>query len=231
MTQETIDPLATSARSELRRRPDRGSRERAVVNAILDEALVCHVAFVEDSLPVVIPSTPWRIGEWLYLHGAACGRLTQVVGSGQPVSVSVALVDGLVFSRSAMRHSCRYRSVVLFGQGEVVSDPVEKAEALLRLVDRLSPGRSGLVRPPDDKELAATGVVRLRIEEGSAKISASPLAQVEKDSGWDVWTGIMPLAVRAGSPQPAEGADSHPSPPLWPWLDQGLNGTWTPGRP
>ncbi len=214
----SLDPLATTSRSELHRRPDRGSRDRATVNAILDEALVCHVAFVDYGAPVVIPATPWRIGEWLYLHGAANGRLMEVVGSGATVSVSVALVDGLVFSRSAMRHSSDYRSVVLFGTGEAINDPAEKAEALLRLVDRLSPGRSGLVRPPDDKELAATGVVRLRIDEGAAKVRSAPPVEVDKDAGWQGWTGVVPVAVRAGTPRPAESGTGHPPPPLWPWL-------------
>ncbi len=197
------DHLAISPRSELRRRPDRGSRDRATLNAILDEALVCHIGFVADGEPVVIPATPWRIGDWLYLHGAAGGRLIRVVGSGAPVSVSVALVDGLVFARSAMRHSSDYRSVVLFGRGEAVTDPAAKAAALLQLVDKLSPGRSLLVRPPDDKELAATGVVRLAIDEGAAKVRTGPPAEVEKDAGWQVWTGTVPVSVRAGAPVPA----------------------------
>jgi uncharacterized protein len=215
---ENSSQLKSSGRSQLRRRPGRGSRDRNTVNAILDEALVAHIGFIDAGAPTVIPATPWRIGDWLYLHGAANGRLVQLVGAGAPVSVSVALVDGLVFARSAMRHSCDYRSVVLFGTGEAVTDPASKSEALLRLVDRLSPGRSGQVRPPDEKELAATGVVRLKISEGAAKIRQGPPTVVDKDAGWTVWTGIVPVAMRAGSPQPAEDDDALAPPALWPWL-------------
>lgn len=214
------DTLASTPRSQLRRRPDRGSRDRTTVEAILDEALVCHVGFIDEGAPVVIPATPWRIGKWLYLHGAAGSRLIRVVAAGAPVSVSVALVDGLVFARSAMRHSSDYRSVVLFGRGEAVADPAVKADALLRLVDKLSPGRSALVRPPDDKELAATGVVRLRVEEGAAKMRSGPPGEVDKDAGWEVWTGTVPVTTRAGAPVPAAGAAGHPPPPLRPWLER-----------
>ena len=149
-----------------------------------------------------------------------------MVGSGAPVSVSVALVDGLVYARSAMRHSCNYRSVVLFGKGEAVNDPAAKTEKKFKLVDRLSPGRSNLVRPPDDKELGATGVVRIAIEEGAAKMRREPPAEVEKDAGWAVWAGVVPVAMRAGEPVAAGGGDADGlSPPrLWPWLQEG-NGT------
>ena len=163
------DCLAPTPRSKLRRRPERG-----VVENILDEALVCHVGFIDGGVPVVIPTTPWRVDRWLYLHGAANSRLIRHVASGATVCVSMALVDGLVFARSAMRHSTDYRSVVLFAQGEPVGNPADKTRALLRLIDKLSPGRAEMVRPPDANELAATGVVRLPITEGSAKIRCAP---------------------------------------------------------
>ena len=209
--------LAETPRSTLVRRPHRGHRVRATVDTILDQALVCHVGFVEDGLPVVIPTTPWRIGDWLYLHGAARSRLMLHLASGAPVCVTVALLDGLVLARSAMRHSVDYRSVVLFGVGEAVKAPDEKRAALLALVDKLSPGRSSLVRPPDDGELAATAVVRLAIDEGSAKIRSEPPAEIDKDRPWTPWTGTVPLALRAGPLRPVAG-DEAPPPALPSWL-------------
>lgn len=214
----TSEPLAKTRRSTLRRRPDRGRRDRESVNTILDEALVCHVGFTDSEGPVVIPASPWRIDKWLYLHGAANSRLIRQVGSGAPVCISVALVDGLVLARSAMRHSTNYRSVVLFGNGEAVESAQDKTAALMRLIDKLSPGRSSAVRPPDPQELAATGVVRLAITEGSAKIRSSPPSEVAKDEGWTVWTGTIPLILLAGAPVAATGEPNAPEPELPSWL-------------
>ena len=210
-----MDELAETPRSTLVRRPHRGDRDRATVNAIIDEALVCHVGFVQDGAPVVIPTTPWRRGNWLYLHGAARSRLMLHLVSGAPVCVTVALIDGLVLARSAMRHSVDYRSVVLFGGAEAVAAPEDKRAALLALIDKLSPGRSSLVRPPDEGELAVTAVVRMAIDEGGAKIRHEPPAEIDKDRPWAVWTGTVPLAVRAGAP---EGESAMPPPELPPWL-------------
>ncbi|TAK48167.1 MAG: pyridoxamine 5'-phosphate oxidase family protein [Xanthobacteraceae bacterium] len=211
------EPLVTTQRSKLRRRPDRGSTDRRVIDAILDEALVCHVGFLDEGEPVVIPSSPWRIGGWLYLHGAVNSRLIRHVASGAPVCISVALVDGLVLARSAMRHSTNYRSTVLFGRGELVEAAADKTAALMRLIDKMSPGRSGAVRPPDAKELAATGVVRVAIVEGSAKVRAAPPTEVEKDKPWTVWTGTVPVALLAGSPLAAmeETDGAPPGVPSW----------------
>lgn len=216
MSQDAL--LTVTPRSKLRRRPDRGSRERGVVEAILDEALVCHVGFIDDGAPVVIPTTPWRVDGWLYLHGAANSRLIRHVASGATVCVSVALVDGLAFARSALRHSTDYRSVVLFGQGEPVQDPADKTTALLRLIDKLSPGRAGMVRPPSDNELAATGVVRLAIAEGSAKIRSAPPTETEQDRSWPVWAGTVPLSLRAEAPLPMDDATGLAAPKLPLWL-------------
>jgi uncharacterized protein len=210
--------LAATARTTLRRRRERGSRDRTTIEAILDEALVCHVGLVEDGFPVVIPASPWRVGGWLYLHGAPSSRLITHVGSGKPVCVSVAIVDAIVFARSAMRHSNDFRSVMLFGQGELVEDPSHKTAALAALIDKLSPGRSAVVRPPDEKELGATGVVRLAITEGTAKIRSAPPAEVEKDASWEVWTGVAPLAVRVGPHQPTDETTTLPAPRLPDWL-------------
>jgi hypothetical protein len=212
--------LSTTPRSTLQRRPTRGSYDRALVNSIVDESLVCHVSFVEDGYPVVVPATPWRIDDWLYLHGSRDSRLIQQVSSGAAICVSFALIDGLVFARSAMRHSTNYRSVVLFAQGEPVDDPETKAAVLMQLIDKLSPGRSGMVRPPNEGELAVTGVVRLPITEGSAKVRAEGPAQTSLDDGWNVWAGTIPMKQRQGRPVVQDGLGSCSLPELPAWLER-----------
>ena len=133
-----MNPLSETPRSTLVRRPHRGRRDRATVDAILDEALVCHVGLVSDDGPVVIPTSHWRIGDWLYFHGAPASRLMLHLASGAPVCVTVTLLDGLALARSAFHHAVDYRSVVLFGGGEAVTAAEDKLAALLALVDKLS---------------------------------------------------------------------------------------------
>jgi nitroimidazol reductase NimA-like FMN-containing flavoprotein (pyridoxamine 5'-phosphate oxidase superfamily) len=210
--------LAETPRTTLRRRADRGSRERATIDAIVDQALVCHVGFV-DGGPTVMPACPWRIGDWLYLHGAANSRLLAHFAGGNEVCVSLALVDGLVLARSALRHSLHYRSVVLFGRGEAINASADKHAALLALIDKLSPGRSATVRPPSREELAATAVARVRISEGTAKIAAAPPSKTDIDQAWQVWSGIVPVNLRSAAPIPAPDAAGLPAPALPPWLE------------
>lgn len=212
------EALTPTDRTKFNRYPGRGSYERAEIDAIIDESLVCHVGFVEDGLPVVIPASPWRIGDWLYLHGAPKSRLMAAFADGRPLCVSFAFVDGLIMARSAMRHSTDYRSAMLFGTGEAVDDPEEKARVLMPLIDKLSPGRAELVRPPNVSELAVTAVARMAIREGSAKIRKAPPTMVEPDAGWTPWTGTVPLSIRAGQPQPTEDSNDRPPPILPRWL-------------
>lgn len=190
--------LMQTERSTPRRRPDRASGDRALVDAILDEALVAHVAFAVEGLPTVIPATHWRVGDRLCFHFATASRAGGVMAAGADVCVSVAVVDGLVLARSAMRHSVNYRSVVLFGRAEVVTDSGEKARLLAHLLDKISPGRWGDVRPPEPAELAATVVVTLPITEGGAKMRSGPPADRGDDLARPVWAGVVPLAVVAG---------------------------------
>lgn len=210
--------LAGTPRTTLKRRADRGSRERATVDAIIDQALVCHVGFIDDGHPTVMPTCPWRIDDWLYVHGAANARLLAHFSSGNSLCVSLALVDGLVLARSALRHSLHYRSVVLFGRGEAVDAPADKHGALLALIDKLSPGRSATVRPPSREELAATAVARMRIGEGAAKIAVSPPGTTDIDRAWQVWSGIVPLSLRASAPIQTSDATGLLAPMLPPWL-------------
>lgn len=211
--------LAETPRTLLARRTDRGRRDRATIDAIIDQSPACHVGFIDGGQPVVLPTCPWRIGDWLHLHGAANTRLLAHVADGHDICVSLALIDGLVLARSALRHSLHYRSVILFGRGEAVAEPAAKTAALLGLIDKLSPGRSATIRPPSPEELAATGVVRLRIDEGSAKIAVSPPRATEADGVWPVWTGIVPLQLRAAAPVPADGSAAFAAPALPSWLD------------
>lgn len=211
--------LAGTTRTTLKRRADRGSRERATIDAIVDQALVCHVGFIDDGSPTVMPTCPWRIDDWLYVHGAANARLLAHFSSGNSLCVSLALVDGLVLARSALRHSLHYRSVVLFGRGEAVDAQEDKHAALLALIDKLSPGRSATVRPPGREELAATAVARMRISEGAAKIAASPPGTTGIDKAWPVWTGIVPVNLRASAPIPTSDATGFLAPMLPPWLE------------
>jgi nitroimidazol reductase NimA-like FMN-containing flavoprotein (pyridoxamine 5'-phosphate oxidase superfamily) len=212
------DRIAETPRTALRRRADRGRHDRATIHAMVDEAFVAHVGFIEGGSPVVVPVFPWRIGDWLYFHGGASSRLLAQVAGGEELSVSLALVDGLVLARSALRHSLHYRSVILFGRGEAVSVPEAKLSALLRLVDKVSPGRSALVRPPSREELAATAVTRLYICEGAAKVAASPPQATPADASWQVWAGTIPLSLHARKPAPAQGDSLLPAAGLPAWV-------------
>ena len=215
----TPELLAPTPRSRLVRRPALGRRDRATIEGILDESLVCHVGFVDAGAPVVLPACPWRIGDRLYLHGAAASRLFGQLSAGVPVCVSMALVDGLVLARAALRHSLHYRSVVLFGRCEAVTDPAAKARALHALVDKLSPGRADQVRPPSEAELAATAVAGLRIDEGCAKIAAAPPGEGEADAAVAAWAGVVSLRLATGGSWPVDArAATQPAPALPPWL-------------
>ena len=188
-----------SSRSTVRRKPQRASYDPEVVFAILDAGLVAHVAFVHDGHPFVIPMVYARKDRELMLHGSAASRMLELGAGGAPVSACVTLIDGLIYGHSAFHHSMNYRSVVVLGRArEVVAEP-EKREFLAALVERSSPGRSRLVRPPSAKELAATRVLALPIEEASAKIrTGGPLIDAE-DLAVPVWTGQLPVALRAMS--------------------------------
>lgn len=185
------------------RRRDRMSYDRAAVHAVLDEALVCHVGFVgEDGQPHVIPTIPWRIGETLYLHGARASRLLKVLAGGVPVCVTASLLDGLVLARSAFHHSMNYRSVMVYGRCHGIEDLEEKARVLAPLTEKLVAGRSTVVRAPNRKELAATAVVALPLEEAVLKARTGGVVDDEEDIDLPVWAGVLPLRITPGAPQP-----------------------------
>ena len=178
-----------------------------MIHAVLDEALVCHVGVTVDGTPRVMPTAHVRLGEHLYLHGARANGFMRALAGGAEACVTATLVDGLVFARSAMHHSMNFRSVVLYGRGRVVEDTDEKRRALLALVDHMAPGRSTEARPPIDAELGATLVVRLPIEEASAKVRSGPPVDAAADLSLDVWAGELPLALAAPVPL-SDGATS-----------------------
>ena len=201
---------AGGARSRLRRKPDRGSHERAVVDAILDEGLVCHVGVVTDSRPVVIPMSYARDGGRLILHGAAGSRLMSALADGCEACVTVTLLDGVVVAHSAFDSSMNYRSAVVFGRARPIADAAEKRRALDVLTDHLVPGRTGEIRPPTEAELAATAVIALVIEEASAKTRSGPPSEPAHPVPPGVWTGVVPLRLSALPPIPAPGAPTEP---------------------
>jgi nitroimidazol reductase NimA-like FMN-containing flavoprotein (pyridoxamine 5'-phosphate oxidase superfamily) len=191
-----------SERTRVRRRARRGAYEREVVDAILDEALVCHVGFVDQGQPYVLPTIHARVGDDLYLHGSPRSRLLGLARAGAPLCVSATIVDGLVLARSAFHHSMNYRSVVVLGPGREVAEAPEKATALEAVVDHVARGRGTEVRPPSPAELRATAVVAVALGEASAKVRRGPPVDDEDDYRLAVWAGELPLTWRPGPPRP-----------------------------
>lgn len=193
-----------TSRTTPSRLPDRVGYDRDTVHAVLDEALVCHVGFVVDGRPVVLPQLHARVDDVLYLHGSTGARgMRAASGEGLDVCVTVTLLDGLVLSRSAFNHSMNYRSVVALGRATVVDDATEKAAALDALVEAIVTGRSAATRPPTRKELAATTVLRLALEEVSVKVRTGGPNDDDEDLGLPHWAGVLPLTTVPGVPDPA----------------------------
>jgi nitroimidazol reductase NimA-like FMN-containing flavoprotein (pyridoxamine 5'-phosphate oxidase superfamily) len=199
-----MSDFVATERTQVHRLPKRGVYDRETVYSILDEGLVCHVAFVVDGKPVVIPTGYGRKDDTLYVHGSPASRMFRALGKGADVCVTVTLVDGLVLARSAFHHSMNYRSVVIFGKATVLEDPAAKREALRVFTEHVAPGRWQEVRQPSEKELQATTVLGLPLEEVSAKVRVGPPIDDEEDYTWPVWAGILPLDVMAQTPLPDE---------------------------
>ena len=194
------DRYQRTERTRVRRLPERATYDRATVHAILDEAFLCHVGFVVDGQPYVIPTGYARVGDTLFLHGSTGSRLG--LRPGMDVCVTVTLVDGLVLARSAFHHSMNYRSVMAVGRTRPVTDPGEKEVALRALVEHIVPGRSDEVRGGDPRELAATAVLALPLAEVSAKVRTGPPQDDEPDYALPIWAGVLPLALTPGEPAP-----------------------------
>ncbi|MGW5662358.1 pyridoxamine 5'-phosphate oxidase family protein [Streptomyces sp. NPDC003758] len=186
----------------------RASYDKELVHAILDEGYVCHLGFVRDGAPVVLPTLYGRVGERLYVHGSTGSRPLRMTGQadpGLPVCLTVTHVDGLVLARSAFHHSINYRSVVVHGIAHQVTDPEEKRTALDALVDHVVPGRSRDSRPADKKELAATAVIRLDLDEVSAKLRTGGVNDEPEDLSLPHWAGVVPVRREYGTPLPDAG--------------------------
>lgn len=186
--------------NRIKRLPKRGHYDSETIYQILDEALICHVGFVENKIPFVIPINFARIGDTIVLHGAKASRLLKHIEAGNPVCVEATLVDGLVLARSVFHSSVNYRSVVLFGKGRLVEDNEEKLAALKAIVEHLIPGRWNEARLPNRKEMNATSVVSIKIDQASAKVRSGPPGDDEEDYALPVWAGVLPLQEMALSP-------------------------------
>ena len=195
-----MESFSPTDRTTLKRLPRRGSFDRDTVYKILDEAFICHVGFVDDGQPFVIPTGFGRSDDVLYVHGSAASRMLRSLEGGIPVCVTATLIDGLVLARSAFHHSVNYRSVVILGEASVVSESAEKYEALRIISEHIVPGRWDEVREPNQSELNATLVLRLPLVEVSAKIRTGPPIDDEEDMNLPVWAGELPLKLSTGEP-------------------------------
>jgi nitroimidazol reductase NimA-like FMN-containing flavoprotein (pyridoxamine 5'-phosphate oxidase superfamily) len=189
-----------TARTKLRRLPKRGAHDRPTIDAILDEALISHVGFVHDGRPAVIPTLHARVGDQVLIHGSAASRILRALATGIDACLTATLIDGIVLARSAFHHSVNYRSVILYGTARLVTDPGEREQALEAFTERLMPGRWADVRWPTRKELKATTVLSLAIEEGSAKVRTGPPIDDDEDYALDAWAGVVPLQLTRGEP-------------------------------
>jgi nitroimidazol reductase NimA-like FMN-containing flavoprotein (pyridoxamine 5'-phosphate oxidase superfamily) len=185
----------------VRRLPKRAAYDRATIDPILDEALVCHLGFVNAGQPFVLPTLHARLGDRLYVHGSSASRMLGALAEGVPACVTVTLIDGLVLARSAFHHSVNYRSVVLLGTARAVTDPDEKLSALHAFTEHLVPGRWDEVRAPTPQELKATSVLFLPLSEVSAKVRTGPPVDDEPDYAMDVWAGVLPLRLQPAALQ------------------------------
>lgn len=196
---------APSKRVQVKRAAERGKYDRTTIDAILDEALICHVGIVTaEGHPVVIPTIHARDGDTLYMHGSPASRLLRTMKQGAEICVTATLLDGIVVARSAFHHSMNYRSVVVIGTSRIVDDPIEKLAALELVTDHVVPGRWAECRPVTEKEIKGTLVTALSLDESSAKVRTGGPIDDEEDYELPIWAGVVPLALRADAVVPDE---------------------------
>lgn len=200
----TISAYPKTQRNKVLRKPKRGQYERDDIYAIVDEGLVCHVAFVQDGQPFVIPTLHARDGDTLLLHGSSASRMIRHVAAGHPICATVTLIDGIVLARSIFNHSINYRSAVLFGTGALIDDAEEKMAALARFTERLMPGRWDDARLPNRKELKATSIVAVPIDTASAKVRTGAPSDEPEDVHLPIWAGVIPMRHAIDAPVPDE---------------------------
>jgi hypothetical protein len=199
-----------TARTTVKRHPERGAYDRATIDAILDEALICHVGFVADGQPYVIPTIHARDGDTLYLHGSPGSRMLRNLAGGVDVCVTVTLLDGLVLARSVYHHSMNYRSVVVLGRAREVTDRDAKLRAMRTVVEHVVPGRWDDARQPNEAELKGTTILEISLDEASAKIRNGPPKDNEEDLDLPFWAGVVPLALVPSAPIADEGVAGAP---------------------
>jgi nitroimidazol reductase NimA-like FMN-containing flavoprotein (pyridoxamine 5'-phosphate oxidase superfamily) len=195
-----MNQFTPTERTKVRRKPDRGTYDRETIYNILDQAFVCHVGFIADGMPVVVPTNYVRVGDKLFLHGSTASRLMKTLGSGAPFCLSVTLLDGIVFSPTATGHSVNYRSVVVMGKAELVEDPAAKLEAMRDFVEYVLRGRWATVRPPSEQELRGTMVLAVPLVEASAKVRVGFAVDDDKEYAGRAWTGVLPFKWTPGEP-------------------------------
>jgi nitroimidazol reductase NimA-like FMN-containing flavoprotein (pyridoxamine 5'-phosphate oxidase superfamily) len=208
-------PHIPTPRTRVTREPERAVYDREVAYQILDEGFICHVGFVADGQPYVIPTSYCRKEDDIYIHGSAASRMLRNLDQGISVCVTVTLLDGIVLARSIFNHSMNYRSVVVLGTAVAVQDPVEKLAALRALSEHILPGRWDDSRLPNEKELKATMALRLPIEEFSAKVRQGAPVDDEEDYAFPTWAGVIPLETVAGTPIDDPRSDPTREPPSY----------------
>jgi uncharacterized protein len=194
----------------VKRHPERGAYDRATIDSILDEALICHLGFVADGRPFVIPTIHARDGDTLYVHGSPGSRMLRTAKDGVDICVTVTLLDGLVLARSVYNHSMNYRSAVVLGRASEVTGRDEKLQAMRRVVEHVVPGRWDDARRPNDGEIKGTTILALPLDEASAKIRCGPPTDDDADLELPVWAGVIPLRIEPSDPVPAPGVDGSP---------------------
>jgi len=206
---------ASTERTRVRRIPEKADYDRAMVNEILDEALICHVGFVQDGAPHVIPTIHARVGHTLYFHGSAASRMLRLMKIGAHVTVTATLLDGIVAARSVFHHSMHYRSAVIMGQARVVDEPGEREVAFEAITNAVLPGRWEEARHPSRNEDKATLLVAVPIEEFSSKVSENDVGDEPEDYALPIWAGVIPLTLTPQDPEPddqlLDGVDVPPS--------------------
>jgi uncharacterized protein len=195
-----MSQITPTEKTKVRRKPDRGNYDRETIYKILDEAFVCNVAFVADGQPYVVPTNYVRVGDKLLLHGSPASRLMKTLSSGAPFCLSVTLLDGIVFSPTAMGHSVNYRSVVVIGKAEIVEGHEAKLAAMRDFVEYVIRGRWANVRPPTAQEIAATMILAVPLVEASAKIRTGFAVDDAKEYASQAWTGVLPFKWTPGEP-------------------------------
>jgi len=208
-----MDNISRTSRTTLKRLPQRGSFDREQINAILDEGFICHVGFVVEDQPFVIPTGYARVEDRLVIHGSQASRMLRSLAEGIEVCVTMTLVDGLVLARSAFHHSMNYRSVLILGKAIPIEDREEKIAALRALSEHMVPGRWDEVREPSERELQLTTVLSLRLDEASAKVRTGPPLDDEEDYALPVWAGVIPLRLVAEQPIADPRLPPHIPPP------------------